>query len=166
MTEVTPMSMGTIPMRSLACLAEKLNKYRTTESNNGMKTPEAMDINMEEKKRARTANPQAISVTAIVAINKSPSSEVKKLSNDETPTPHAQAKALFLNQTKLIKQGLKTGTEELSENKAICKESEKLQEVSSLAEHQDTTTGQKETLKETPDKIIITKESKNHSTMK
>jgi len=55
-----------------------------------------MDINMEEKKQARTANPLDGSMTAMVAINESPSPKVKKLRNNKTPTPHTQAKALFL----------------------------------------------------------------------
>jgi len=36
----------------------------------------------------------------------------KKSRNDETLTPHAQAKALFTNQKEHIKQGTMTGTEE------------------------------------------------------
>jgi len=50
MTEVTSMTTSTNPMRTSAHLAEKLNKYKTTESNNGTMSPEAMDIDMEEKK--------------------------------------------------------------------------------------------------------------------
>ncbi len=104
-------------------------------------------------------------MTATVAISKSPSPEVKKLRNDKTPTPHAQAKALFLKQNEPIKQGPMAGTEESLANKELCKENEQQKEIRSQVKHQDMTAGPKTLPKETQEEIITTKESTDQSTM-
>jgi len=137
----------------------------TTESTNRITTPEAMEIDMDKmKKCVQVAKSQADHATTAIAINETPSPEIKKSRNDETPMPHAQVKALFLNQKEHIKQGTMTGTDETQAKKATLKAGEKPPEVSSIQENQAKTNEQHVTAEVTMDNDKPTEESKKHQT--
>jgi len=96
MTEVAMPMAGMNPTRTSARLAEKLKKLMQSTDTNGNKD-DMMEINEEEQRKHTHAIQLPVDLTKETPNSPSaaPSPGIKKSRNDKTPTPHANAKALF-----------------------------------------------------------------------
>jgi len=95
MTEAAMPTPGMNPTRTSARLAEKLKKLMQSMETNGYKD-DMMEMDEEEQRKQTCAvqSPDLMKV-APNSLSAAPSPEVKKSRNDETPTAHTKAKALF-----------------------------------------------------------------------
>ncbi len=109
MTEAAMLATSTSTARTSAQLAKKLKKLLAMDTSTSM--AEAIEIDEEEQRKWSRAGHLVMDTT--IHTPKSPmavdSPEIKKAWNDEMPTPHAKAKALFAA-TQLTPQSTKMMT--------------------------------------------------------
>jgi len=96
MTEAATPTPGMNPTRTSARLAEKLKKLMQSMETNGYKD-DMMEMDEEEQRKQTCAVQSPVNLMKVApnSLSAAPSPEVKKSRNDETPTAHTKAKALF-----------------------------------------------------------------------
>jgi len=96
MTEAATPMPGMNPTRTSARLAEKLKKLMQSMETNGYKD-DMMEMDEEEQRKQTCAVQSPVNLMKVApnSLSAAPSPEVKKSRNDETPTAHTKAKALF-----------------------------------------------------------------------